>query len=339
MSTIFVFANNASSVLASGILAADTTLTVASSDGALFPALSSGHACLVTLQDVGGNKEIVKVTARTGDVLTMVRAQEATTARDFASGSRVECRLTAGLLAALLQKNGGDTLSGTTTVTGVIDLGSGGSIQGGEYAGPVRSAAGVTAGEIKVVGGVPKSGTATILTDANLLATMPAGLGLMETGMICLWSGSSGSVPSGYHVCDGTSGTPDLRDKFVLGAGGSLPSTGGATSGTTSTSAASGTIDPHTLSLAEVPAHGHRVWSCQNNLEYTSAAPTDIVGPAAGNVSQNYYTNTGHGTGGQPIIEQVGGGGSHTHGFTGTTHSHTVATVPPYRALFYIMKL
>lgn len=43
----------------------------------------------------------------------------------------------------------------------------------------------------------------------------------MIPGMILLWSGSVGSIPSGFHLCDGTAGTPDLRDRFIVGAGSS----------------------------------------------------------------------------------------------------------------------
>jgi len=38
-------------------------------------------------------------------------------------------------------------------------------------------------------------------------------------GIICLWGGAVVDIPAGWHLCDGTLGTPDLRDKFVIGAG------------------------------------------------------------------------------------------------------------------------
>ena len=38
-------------------------------------------------------------------------------------------------------------------------------------------------------------------------------------GSIGLWSGTVVSIPPGWHLCDGTNGTPDLTDKFVVGAG------------------------------------------------------------------------------------------------------------------------
>ena len=43
----------------------------------------------------------------------------------------------------------------------------------------------------------------------------------VPTGAILMWSGSIGSIPSGYVICDGTNGTPDLRDRFIVGAGNS----------------------------------------------------------------------------------------------------------------------
>lgn len=330
MSTIFVFADNATSTLASGIVAADTALTVSSGDGAKFPSISAGHAAMVTLEDVSGNIEIVQASARTGDVLTVTRAQEGTTAIDFASGSRVEMRVTKGILDALLQKNGGDTLSGTTTVTGVIDLGSGGSIQGGEYTGPLRSAAGVTAGQITVVAGQPKSGTANIMTDSNFLSLLPSGVGVNLTGMICLWYGTSGTIPAGYQQCDGTNGTPDLRDKFVLGAGGALPSTGGSSSTTTSASDGNASAtNSYTLTSTDLPAHTHKVFSRYGSIN------------GAGGATSMYsigHDDNGSGTDHGGTTESTGTGGAHVHTITGVTHTHTY-NLPPYRALFYIMKL
>lgn len=44
----------------------------------------------------------------------------------------------------------------------------------------------------------------------------------MITGMILIWHGEVVDIPFGWHLCDGTMGTPDLRDKFIPGAGGAL---------------------------------------------------------------------------------------------------------------------
>lgn len=52
----------------------------------------------------------------------------------------------------------------------------------------------------------------------------------LPIGTILIWHGSVATIPAGFVLCDGTNGTPDLRDKFVIGAGGSLAP--GATGGT-----------------------------------------------------------------------------------------------------------
>ena len=95
------FSNNGHSTLAASITTSATSLTVASGHGARFPSLSSGEYFYATLIDSSNNLEIVKVTARSSDVLTVTRAQESTTARAFAIGDRIELRVTAqGLVDA-----------------------------------------------------------------------------------------------------------------------------------------------------------------------------------------------------------------------------------------------
>lgn len=86
--------NNATTTLASAINSSALSLTVAPTTGALFPTLGSGDYFYATLQNTDNTFEIVKVTARSTDTMTIVRAQESTTARSFASGSRFEIRVT-----------------------------------------------------------------------------------------------------------------------------------------------------------------------------------------------------------------------------------------------------
>jgi hypothetical protein len=97
-----LFANNVASVLAGAITPASTTITLASGSGSKFPSPAGGNYFVLTLYQMAGNieinHEIVKCTARAGDVLTIVRAQEGTTARAFASADPVSMRLTAGAL-------------------------------------------------------------------------------------------------------------------------------------------------------------------------------------------------------------------------------------------------
>jgi hypothetical protein len=312
---------------------------VQSGQGALFPNPSAGQVSMLALEDTSGDIEYVQLTGRNTDTLTVVRAQENTTAISFASGSRVEVRVTAASLAAMLQKTGGDTLSGTTNLSGVLSLGSGGSIQGGEFTGALRSAAGVTTGQITVQGGQPMSGSNTILTSGNVTSDLPSGTSLCYTGMVVFWAGLSTSVPAGWHICDGTNGTPDLQDTFVfsLSVGSSFPtSNANSTFATGSTTLSLGSTDSHTLAVTEIPAHSHEMWAFDAFFTGTASGAkanrTDTGGA---------YESTNGGSGANPIIQNTGGGGGHTHGLSAasTASAHTHTAIPPYVGLLAIMKL
>ena len=87
--------NNAFGTLAAGINSSATSITLTSGQGARFPTLSAGDYFYATLIDTSNNLEIVKCTARSTDVLTVVRGQESTTARAYSAGDRIEIRITA----------------------------------------------------------------------------------------------------------------------------------------------------------------------------------------------------------------------------------------------------
>ena len=114
-----VFKNNAKTTLASSLSDSATSATV--TDGSVFPSLSSGEFFLVTFDD-GTNNEICKCTARSGNTLTIVRAQESTTARAFSSGDSAEGRVTAGVLETIQEniaaKSANQTVFNTTTAGG-----------------------------------------------------------------------------------------------------------------------------------------------------------------------------------------------------------------------------
>jgi hypothetical protein len=122
-----LFTNNAATTLASSITNSATSLTVATGDGAKFPALSGGDWFLATLFQVSGvvesNHEIVKVTARSTDAFTIVRAQDGTTGRAFSTGDHVELRWTA---AVAQQAADSLPLDGSKALTASLDF-SGGS--------------------------------------------------------------------------------------------------------------------------------------------------------------------------------------------------------------------
>jgi len=117
-----VFKNNAKTTLASNLSNSATSATV--TDGSVFPSLSAGEFFLLTFDD-GTNNEICKCTARSGNTLTIVRAQEGTTARAFSSGDAAEGRVTAGVLETIQEniaaKSANQTVYNATTASSATD--------------------------------------------------------------------------------------------------------------------------------------------------------------------------------------------------------------------------
>jgi hypothetical protein len=122
--------NNANATLAASITSSSTSITVTTGQGARFPTLSAGDYFYATLVDTSNNLEIVKCTARSTDVLTVVRAQESTTARAYTTGDRIEIRLTAQtFLDAALATLPATVSDQLNTSTGYFDLPSGTTAQ------------------------------------------------------------------------------------------------------------------------------------------------------------------------------------------------------------------
>lgn len=187
----------------------------------------------------------------------------------------------------------------------------------------------------------------------------------VPTGLIAMWSGSIANIPAGWALCNGANGTPDLQNRFVVGAGSTygVGVTGGA--------------DSVTLTQAQIPSHTHSI-SSNGGHSHTASSNT------AGNHSHSGSTNTTgshnhtismHAGGdqggarpqgspnGQTHIDYTGSNGNHNHSLSINSngshshtitvnsvgdHSHTIGSIggdgshenrPPYYALAYIMKL
>jgi hypothetical protein len=113
------FANSAYATLASGINSSATSITLTTGQGARFPTLSGGDFFYATLIDTSNNLEIIKCTARSTDVLTVVRGQESTTARAYSTGDRIELRVTAAGFSEMLQTSNNLSELTATASTGV----------------------------------------------------------------------------------------------------------------------------------------------------------------------------------------------------------------------------
>ena len=112
------FTNNASATLAGAITASATSVILTPGNGALFPALGAGEFCYATLVDSSNNLEVVKVTGRSTDTLTVVRAQDNTVARAYAVGDKLELRLVAAVFTEMIQRDGSIAMTANLSLGG-----------------------------------------------------------------------------------------------------------------------------------------------------------------------------------------------------------------------------
>lgn len=124
------FKNNAVGYLSAAISSSDSSATLTTGGGASFPSLGSGEYFYATITATSGVYEIVKVTSRSTDSISITRAQESTTALAFPSGSIVELRITAQAITDAIADSTTDlqnntfTANGTGTAVG-INIGTG----------------------------------------------------------------------------------------------------------------------------------------------------------------------------------------------------------------------
>lgn len=176
-----VFANNASALLAASIDDTDLSIQVDAGFGLLFPSPSGGQYFLATLEDNAGNIEVVQCTSRTNDILTVVRAQEGTTAKSFTLNvTRIELRLTKGIMEEWAQVSGfvmaGDADFNSNNLVDAHINGASTQITGGQIAGiALRGAIDLTSNEIAVPAGGGRAtagGQALLATGDDLVAEL-----------------------------------------------------------------------------------------------------------------------------------------------------------------------
>lgn len=128
--------------------------------------------------------------------------------------------------------------------------------------------------------------------------------GGVPVGTIVIWSGTASNIPSGWALCNGQNGTPDLRGRFVLGGGG------------THTVGSTGGEETHTLTIAEMPEHSHtskKVGSSDVAKKWDTGDSTSLMMSAITKMSDT------------------------PSGSAGSSNPHN--NMPPYYVLCYIMKL
>jgi hypothetical protein len=150
------------------------------------------------------------------------------------------------------------------------------------------------------------------------------------SGGIIMWAGTIATIHSGWYLCNGANGTPDLRNKFIIAA--HADDGGAAKTNVTGSYAQSGgskdaivVSHTHTFSASTNTAGDHNHTISASGGEY-----------AAG--QQDHFTTDGVSV----YSRNTGNAGSHSHTVSGTTASSgssgTNANLPPYYALAYIMK-
>jgi hypothetical protein len=164
-----LFTNNATTTLGSSLLVGATSLTVSSGTGALFPTTTSGYF-YVALVNSSNQIEFVKVTTRSSDTFTIVRAQNGSTARAYSAGDKVELRLISAALENFVQLDGAQTITGAKTFSGAITLSGGGALSGTYTGSPTLSGNPVFSGTPSFTG-TPTFSNSISLTGGSLDTT------------------------------------------------------------------------------------------------------------------------------------------------------------------------
>ena len=277
-----------------------------------------------------------------------------------------------GNTSLVLESSGDITVSGNTTLDNTLTVNNGNIfVDGGQVS--IQQYHTTMDGQELGAGWPTDSAHAVTKQYADNLTLQ----NLMPIGSIIMWYGTAITVPEGWHICDGTMGTPDLRGQFVMGAGSvAMPNTtGGASSITTTTELAGdhthtgttiaggvhdhgGTVQGHALTTDELPSHTHDVDELFGQIDdRAGGSAVDRNGDSFQPYNQwgndydgdtgapVYFLNRTAGAGGNlPHVHGIDNSSTHTHDFTTSqiaSHQHSITfdNRPNWTALYYIMRI
>jgi len=191
--------------------------------------------------------------------------------------------------------------------------------------------------------------TANVATTAFVQSVVPA-------GVIWMWNNTTNTIPTGWQLCDGSNGTPNLTDKFIVGAGSSytVGATGGNNNVTLSTTQLPPHIHPITIVANTNPGgtHTHSATSTVADSGHSHGTNGSVITTAGAAYTGPYTVATGWGgatinasTTGIGVSTSVVAASNHIHSMnisdtTGTTGGgQPHENRPPYYALCYIQKM
>lgn len=188
-----------------------------------------------------------------------------------------------------------------------------------------------------------------LLTTLNAL--IPA---VPPVGTILMWSGTVAAIPAGWSLCDGSNVAgfgvvPDLRERFVMGAGTTTPGVvgGSLAKATDSQGDHQHITGSYALTVPDLPAHNHRLMVFEtgaggNTENFSGADSKGVAGENNGGAATYAYRDaTTAAAGAMKLVENTGQGQQHNHGLTGVAgaHVHNIADARPlYMALCYIIR-
>jgi hypothetical protein len=261
--------NNAVGSLGGAVDDTTTSLPLLAGEGANFPSPGEGDYFPITLVKTTGELEVVHCTARTGDVLTVVRGREGTLARAFNAGERVSLRLTAQAIS--------DMHAEITAITDNLAI--------------------------------------------NLSAPPGTRMLFQQSAAPAGWTKDVANYNDhALRMVTGTVGNGGALDFSAAFATGRTSSQDGAHSHTI-------TVNNHTLTISQIPAHVHGL-----KLGGGSSGPRDYISVDAGNDGHSY---------GSEQTQSTGSGGGHNHGASSASagdHQHTLAMDVKYLDVILAVK-
>ena len=264
--------------------------------------------------------------------------------------------LQAGQGALFPQITGGDWFYVTATTSGGVKEVMKCTGISGDTLTVTRGVDGTTAQTFVAGNSVQLRWNAAILTDlqAQITPTVVGALNqFLPLNLVMVWTGSIASIPAGWQLCDGTNGSPNLKDKFVIGAGNLY--TTGTTGGATTAALATANLPVHTHAIVDnghshafsQSPHNHTISDPGHSHNMNANSSNAVGGSTAlftgkGATSSANYGSSVSGVNGVTIAAANANLSINT-GTTGITTANTgsgtaFSVMPPYYAYAFICK-